>query len=139
MRVCTRCHANDVQLLTLAEPKGPLGLPSPDPGAVLALACHVVMVHAGCQVRARVRAAVRARVWGVPVWLWARSASPWAMQLQPPAATRSHPQPPCHITVCMCVFVCCMCYVVCAEHAAEWGCALQQVRPPAAVDQGVQG
>lgn len=37
------------KLLALAEPKGPAGLPSPDPGAVLALACHVVMVHAGLQ------------------------------------------------------------------------------------------
>jgi hypothetical protein len=39
-----------VQLLTLAVPRGPAGLSTPDPGAVLALACHVVMVQAGFQV-----------------------------------------------------------------------------------------
>lgn len=44
-QLCAPC----LQLLALAEPRGPAGLPSPDPGAVLALACHVVMVHAGLQ------------------------------------------------------------------------------------------
>lgn len=39
-----------LQLLTLALPRGPAGLPEPDAGAVLALACHVVMVQAGFKV-----------------------------------------------------------------------------------------
>lgn len=39
------------QLLTLAVPRGPAGLSAADPGAVLALACHVVLVQAGLQVR----------------------------------------------------------------------------------------
>lgn len=39
-----------LQLLTLAVPRGPAGLSAPDSGAVLALACHVVMVEAGFQV-----------------------------------------------------------------------------------------
>jgi hypothetical protein len=38
-----------LQLLTQAAPRGPSSLPA-DPGAVLALACHVVMVQAGFQV-----------------------------------------------------------------------------------------
>lgn len=42
---CAAC----AQLLTQAAPRGPASLP-PDPGAVLALACHVVMVQAGFQV-----------------------------------------------------------------------------------------
>ncbi|KAF6250677.1 hypothetical protein COO60DRAFT_1705555 [Scenedesmus sp. NREL 46B-D3] len=33
--------------LSLAEPRGPSGLPEPDAGAVLALACHCVMVDNG--------------------------------------------------------------------------------------------
>lgn len=38
-----------LQLLTQAAPRGPASLPA-DPGPVLALACHVVMVQAGFQV-----------------------------------------------------------------------------------------
>jgi hypothetical protein len=44
------CLLAVAQLLTLAMPRGPAGLPQPDAGAVLALACHVVMVQAGFQV-----------------------------------------------------------------------------------------
>eukprot|EP00878_Enallax_costatus_P017921 GHUV01018843.1.p2 GENE.GHUV01018843.1~~GHUV01018843.1.p2 ORF type:complete len:118 (+),score=34.14 GHUV01018843.1:902-1255(+) len=36
-----------VLALAQAVPAGPSGLPEPDPGAVLALACHCIMVDAG--------------------------------------------------------------------------------------------
>jgi hypothetical protein len=39
------------QALSLAEPRGPACLSEPDAGAVLALACHCVMVDNGFVVR----------------------------------------------------------------------------------------
>jgi hypothetical protein len=40
-----------LQALALAEPRGPSALQEPDAGAVLALACHCVMVDNGFLVR----------------------------------------------------------------------------------------
>lgn len=45
------CSAGAPQALSQAEPLGPAGLPEPDPGAVLALACHCVLVDCDLKVR----------------------------------------------------------------------------------------
>lgn len=54
-----------MQALALAEPRGPGGLGEPDAGAVLALACHCVMVDNGFLVSAAAGCAASYSILGI--------------------------------------------------------------------------